>query len=235
MVSTNEQLQMSVSEHDSPDQGTDPVLSVLWRCSGSVWSFALLLNWAGHNDRDWVKLTRQNTQQPHWSFLERLFHDIWSCFNFWCNQHMRCSSSMNVATDLPLCSQQSSESLFIITTDMRIKSRTMIFTILMVSWTWEHCSSNSCFAQHNVQCCQHNTSQQTHSCFVFMLTVEAENVWYVSLRNDFIDCLIMCLPFCLIGSLRTLRHHSTDHSSLNWSETCHLFTCVRTWGRVRTK
>lgn len=47
---------------DSPDQGTNPVLSALWRCSGSVWSFALLLHWAGQNNGDnrYIKLTVQN-------------------------------------------------------------------------------------------------------------------------------------------------------------------------------
>ena len=34
------------SAGDSPDQGTNPVLSALWHCSGLVWSFALLLHWA---------------------------------------------------------------------------------------------------------------------------------------------------------------------------------------------
>ena len=34
------------SAGDSPDQETNPVLSALWRYSGLVWSFALLLHWA---------------------------------------------------------------------------------------------------------------------------------------------------------------------------------------------
>lgn len=44
---------MSVTA-DSPDRGTNPVLSALWRCSGSVWSFALLLHSAGQNNGEHI-------------------------------------------------------------------------------------------------------------------------------------------------------------------------------------